>query len=71
MPQTPPSFWAGKLTRIKDLDLRLIGMVFEKNGDIVATARELVLGNRPRAVSWLANTLSQVAALLFEGQKSS
>ncbi len=59
----------GKLTRIKDLDLRLIGMVFEKNGDIAATgAGAAVLGNPAQAVAWLANTLSQYGIVLKAGE---
>jgi len=59
----------GKLTRIKDLDLRLIGMVFEKNGDIAATgAGAAVLGNPAQAVAWLANTLSEYGITLKAGE---
>lgn len=59
----------GKLTRIKDLDLRLTGMVFEKNGDIAATgAGAAVLGNPAQAVAWLANTLSQYGITLKAGE---
>jgi 2-oxopent-4-enoate hydratase len=59
----------GKLTRIKDLDLRLIGMVYEKNGDIAATgAGAAVLGNPAQAVAWLANTLSQYGITLKAGE---
>ncbi len=59
----------GKLTRIKDLDLRLIGMVFEKNGDIAATgAGAAVLGNPAQAVAWLANTLSEYGIVLKAGE---
>lgn len=59
----------GKLTPIKDLDLRLIGMVFEKNGDITATgAGAAVLGNPAQAVAWLANTLSEYGIVLKAGE---
>jgi 2-keto-4-pentenoate hydratase len=59
----------GKLTRIKDLDLRLIGMVYEKNGDITATgAGAAVLGNPAQAVAWLANTLAQYGISLKAGE---
>ena len=44
----------------KGLDLRLMGMVFEKNGDIVATgAGAAVLGHPACAVAWLANKLAE------------
>jgi len=59
----------GKLTRVKDLDLRLIGMVFEKNGDIAVTgAGAAVLGNPAQAVAWLANTLSEYGITLKAGE---
>ncbi len=59
----------GKLTRIKDLDLRLTGMVYEKNGDVAATgAGAAVLGNPAQAVAWLANTLSQYGISLKAGE---
>lgn len=44
----------------KDLDLRLMGMVLEKNGEIVATgAGGAVLGHPACAVAWLANRLAE------------
>lgn len=59
----------GKLTRIKDLDLRLTGMVYEKNGDILATGTgAAVLGNPVQAVAWLANTLAQYGITLKAGE---
>jgi len=49
-----------KLTSIKDIDLRLIGLVLEKNGKIVSTgAGAAVLGSPAQAVAWLANKLSE------------
>lgn len=42
-----------------ELDLRLIGMVFEKNGEVVETgAGAAVLGDPLLAVAWLANALA-------------
>jgi 2-keto-4-pentenoate hydratase len=44
----------------KGLDLRLMGMVFEKNGDVVATgAGAAVLGHPACAVAWLGNQLAE------------
>jgi 2-keto-4-pentenoate hydratase len=59
----------GKLTKAKDLDLRLIGMVYEKNGEGAATAAgAAVLGNPAQAVAWLANTLAQYGITLKAGE---
>lgn len=50
----------GRLTRIEDIDLRLIGLVLEKDGEVVATAAgAAVLGNPAEAVAWLANRLGE------------
>lgn len=47
-----------KLTPVEGLDLRLIGMVLEKNGEIVATgAGAAALGHPASSVAWLANKL--------------
>jgi 2-keto-4-pentenoate hydratase len=44
-----------------DCDLRLVGMVMEKNGEVVATGADAaVLGNRANAVAWLANKMSEL-----------
>lgn len=49
-----------KLTSIKDIDLRLIGLVLEKNGKIVSTgAGAAVLSSPAQAVAWLVNKLSE------------
>ncbi|MFH0847833.1 MAG: fumarylacetoacetate hydrolase family protein [Chloroflexota bacterium] len=49
-----------KLTRIEDLDLRLIGLTLERDGEVVATASgAAVLGNPAEAVAWLANRLGE------------
>lgn len=43
-----------------EFDLRLMGMVFQKNGDIVGTgAGAAVLGHPAAAVAWLANKLAE------------
>ncbi len=44
----------------KGLDLRLMGMILEKNGEVVATgAGGAVLGHPACAVAWLANRLAE------------
>jgi 2-keto-4-pentenoate hydratase len=53
---------------IDDLDPRLIGMVFTKNGELVATgAGAAALGDPMAAVAWLANTLSPMGVTLPAG----
>ena len=53
----------------KGFDMRLTGMVFEKNGEIVATgAGAAVLGHPACAVAWLANRLSDFGFLLRAGE---
>ena len=48
------------LTAIDGLDLRLLGMVLERNGDLVATAAgAAVLGSPLRCLAWLANKLAE------------
>jgi 2-keto-4-pentenoate hydratase len=50
------------------VDLRLIGMVFEKNGEVVETgAGAAVLGHPANAVAWLANKLAENGAYLKAG----
>ena len=52
--------FGGRMVSPYDVDLRHIGMVFEKNGEEVATAAgAAVLGNPAQAVAWLANKLSK------------
>jgi 2-keto-4-pentenoate hydratase len=59
----------GKLTPVEDLDLRLIGLVLEKDGEIVATAAgAAVWGNPAQAVAWLANRLGQYGIWLRAGE---
>ena len=58
-----------KLTSIVDIDLRLIGMVFEKNGEMVASgAGAAVLGNPAESVVKLANKLAEFGLHLSAGQ---
>jgi 2-keto-4-pentenoate hydratase len=59
----------GKITPLLGLDLRTVGMVLEKNGEIVGTATgATVLGNPPQAVAWLANKLAVYGIFLRQGE---
>ncbi|MEJ2560193.1 MAG: fumarylacetoacetate hydrolase family protein [Anaerolineae bacterium] len=58
-----------KLTPIHRLDLRLVGMVLEKNGQVAATgAGAAVLGHPAAAVAWLANKLFEFDISLKAGE---
>jgi 2-keto-4-pentenoate hydratase len=51
------------------LDMRLIGMNYYLNGELVSTATSAaVLGNPAEAVAWLANTLAPYGHYLRAGQ---
>lgn len=53
---------------IRDLDPRLVGMVFTRNGELVATgAGAAALGDPMAAVAWLANTLAPLGVTLPAG----
>jgi len=55
--------------RIDEFDLKLVGMVLEKNGDIVQTgAGGAVLGHPAVAVAWLANAVGQFGVTLGAGE---
>jgi 2-keto-4-pentenoate hydratase len=55
----------GSVRKVEDLDLRLTGVVMEKNGEVVATgAGAAVLGNPANAIAWLANKLATVGQTL-------
>jgi 2-keto-4-pentenoate hydratase len=59
----------GKMMPISELDLRHIGLVLEKNGQIIDTAAgAAVLGNPAIAVAWLANKLAQYDISLKPGE---
>lgn len=59
----------GKLTPVEGLDLRLIGMVLEKNGQLHSTgAGAATLGNPVDVVVWLANKLSEYGQFLKAGE---
>lgn len=58
----------GQMTSIKKIDMRHIGMVFEKNGVVVSTgAGAAVMGNPAAAVTWLINALAKYDIGLNEG----
>jgi len=50
----------GKPMQVHEVDLKHIGLVFEKNAEVVGTAAgAAVLGNPVNAVTWLVNKLSE------------
>jgi 2-keto-4-pentenoate hydratase len=52
-----------------EFDLRLVGMVLEKNGEVVNTgAGAAVMGHPAASVAWLANKLGQFGIALEEGE---
>ncbi|MEK9955498.1 MAG: 2-keto-4-pentenoate hydratase, partial [Actinomycetota bacterium] len=54
---------SSRVIPLDSVDPRLIGMVFTKNGDVVATgAGAAALGDPLAAVAWLANTLAPLGA---------
>lgn len=60
---------SGKLTPIEDIDMRYMGLVLTKNGEVVATAAgAAVLGHPANAVAWLANKLAQYNIGLKKGE---
>lgn len=59
---------SSNLIAIDDFDPRLIGMVFTKNGEVIATgAGAAALGDPLAAVAWLANTLAPLGVTLPAG----
>lgn len=58
----------GNAVPVSDLDLRLIGVLAFKNGEIVETgASGAVLGNPATAVAWLANKVNEFGVRLEPG----
>jgi 2-keto-4-pentenoate hydratase len=58
----------GRLTHVADLDLRLLGVVFSRNGVVTETgAGAAVLGHPARCVAWLANKLAEFGEHLPAG----
>jgi 2-keto-4-pentenoate hydratase len=59
----------GRSVAIEGLDLRLVGMVLEKNGEVANTAAgAAVLGHPAQAVAWLANKLAEFDVTLKAGE---
>jgi 2-keto-4-pentenoate hydratase len=59
----------GNVRRIDAFDLRLVGVVLEKNGEVIATgAGAAALGNPANAVAWLANKLATLNQSLKANQ---
>jgi 2-oxopent-4-enoate hydratase len=59
----------GTKSSLDDIDLRLVGLVFEKNGEVISTAAgAAVYGNPAQAVAWLANKLSEFGVALNSGE---
>ena len=57
------------ITPVKGIDLRTVGMVFERNGRIVNTgAGAEVLGHPAASVAWLANKLAEYGQYLAAGE---
>src|SRR5436190_2629406 len=57
-----------RLVPVDQLDLRLLGVVLECNGEVVATgAGAAALGHPATAVAWLANTLAERGQFLDAG----
>jgi len=60
---------SGQMIPVTGLDMRLMGLVLEKNGDIVTTAAgAAVLGHPANAVAWLANKLALYGISLKAGE---
>jgi len=58
----------GRMRRVEDLDLRLIGVVVSRAGELLDTgAGAAALGNPARCVAWLANTLGGFGSGLRAG----
>ncbi len=59
----------GRGIPVDGLDLRLVGMVLERNGEVVNTAAgAAVLGHPAQAVAWLANKLAEFDVTLKAGE---
>jgi 2-keto-4-pentenoate hydratase len=58
----------GRVVPAADIDLRLLGMVFTRDGEVLATgAGAAALGNPAAAVAWLVRTLHLLGASLPAG----
>jgi 2-keto-4-pentenoate hydratase len=60
---------SSQLVPLKDIDVRLVGMVITRNGQLAGTgAGAAALGNPIQAVAWLANTLAPYGVTLEAGR---
>jgi 2-keto-4-pentenoate hydratase len=58
----------GRMRKVEDLDLRLLGVVVSRNGDMLDSgAGAAALGNPARCVAWLANKLGSLGSGLKPG----
>ncbi len=58
----------GNLRKVTDIDLRLVGVMITRHGELADTgAGAAVLGNPARCVAWLANKLASFRASLRAG----
>jgi 2-keto-4-pentenoate hydratase len=58
----------GRMRKVNEVDLRLIGMVISRNGEVIDTgAGAAALGNPARCVAWLANKLGTFGDSLRAG----
>ncbi|ACY96131.1 MULTISPECIES: 2-keto-4-pentenoate hydratase [Thermomonospora] len=58
----------GRPVRLEELDLRLVGCVLQRNGEVAATgAGGAVLGSPLNALVWLANTVGPLGVVLEAG----
>ena len=58
----------GRLHRVDELDLRLVGVAVSRRGELIDTgAGAAALGNPARCVAWLANKLASFGAKLHAG----
>jgi 2-keto-4-pentenoate hydratase len=58
----------GRMRKVTDIDLRLVGMVISRDGEVIDTgAGAAALGNPARCVAWLANKLGAFGATLHAG----
>jgi 2-oxopent-4-enoate hydratase len=58
----------GRLRRVVDLDLRLVGVLMSRGGQVIDSgAGAAALGNPARCVAWLANKLAEFGDSLHAG----
>lgn len=61
--------FGGRIMNVNEVDLRHIGLVFEKNNEVIATAAgATVFGNPAYAVTWLVNKLSEYGVAIKAGE---